>query len=499
MANNRQPVRNPRVLLLTGFAPMELAQLDEMGIETAPFLAMASVMGKDTFQLTIPCIGAVAVATYLRDRGVDVRIKDFFLDDLSDCDGDIIGISSTFMGPSHVKEIASFARERNPSSIIVLGGPLSWSFRASSLLDSAPAIDFVSVGEGEQTFLELLEALALGAEPREVLGIVSRHDNGHPCGERRPSLDAELIPTPDWGLLAVPNPRRLPVLPVETSRGCPYSCPYCSETHYWGKPPRYRRPEAVAVEIARNVRDFGITSFRFTDSCFSAPPKRCAEVCDAIYHECTEAGLPVTWSSYARVSNLSPRLLEKMKRSGCIALDIGVESGDPATLRRMGRRYSPERAVTVAQEARRLGIITNFNIVVGFPGETVEGIERTIEMLDRAQPDSFACFLLFIAPNMGVSSYPDRYGLTGVGLSWYHSTMTSDEALEAMNKISKSVTGSCSFPGGEYFACYLASLGHSSQEIRAFFKAAVELGRGSQDPGYRSILEGVCTKLDAVC
>jgi len=86
----------------------------------------------------------------------------------------------------------------------------------------------------------------------------------------------------------------------------------------------------------------------------------------------------VKWSSYARIENLDETLLGKMKRSGCVALDIGLESGSIEVLRRMGRGYSPEAAVKASQAAKKVDILTNFNIVVGFPSETQKTISDTI-------------------------------------------------------------------------------------------------------------------------
>ena len=484
------------VIILTGVGPLRLCDTREMGIDAEVFKVLGSAMNKDTFSPRIPTIGAVAVATFAEKQQIHVQVKDFYASDLNDCCADIIGISSTFMGLQHIKEIASFARQKNPSSTIVLGGPISWSLSPSALFELVPEIDVIVMGEGEQTFVELVKAASTDGNLNRVKGLFLRQDHRYSFTGMRGPLPGDSIPTPQWKLLDVSFSQTVPFFPVETSRGCPYNCPYCSETHYWGKPPRYRSPGSVVAEIARNVYEFGIATFRFTDSCFSSPPKRCADVCDAVYGECVQVGIPAKWSSYARISNLTPRLLEKMKQSGCVALDIGVESGDPAMLRRMGRRYSLDQAVIVAHKARELDIITNFNLVVGFPGETAESIDRTIEMLDRAQPDTFGCFLLFVAPNTTISSYPDRYGISGAGLSWRHSTMTSDDALEAVERISRSVTGSCSFPGGEYFACYLASLGYSNQQVRTFFRATLELARGVGTPSSRSTVEQVCKSLE---
>lgn len=479
--------------MLTGFSPINLSRISDMGTEIKPFHVLASAAQQETFQITVPTLGAVAVATYLGERGVEVEVRDFFLDEKDTSEADIIAVSSTFMGAEQVKEIVSFARTDNPSAVIVLGGPLSWSVEPPSLFAMIPEIDFIVVGEGEQAFYELVQALANGDVTPTIAGVLSRNQTSHNGGRGR--LDMTEIPLPEWDLLRVTNPRRLPLLPVETSRGCPYSCKYCSETHYWGKPPRYREAAPVADEIARNVQEYAITTFRFADSCFSAPPKRCAEICDAIYERCVRQGMPVKWSSYSRVSNLTPDLLEKMKRSGCVALDVGVESGSAEMLRRMGRDYSPDLAIQVAENARELDIITNFNIVVGFPGESDETVDETIEMLNKAQPDCFACFTLFVAPNMTVTSNAREYQIEGQGLSWRHPTMTSEEATESIERIAVNVHASNAFPGGEYFAGYLSALGYTPEEVRGFFKATCQLARGCTNPELESTVKTVCRSL----
>jgi len=244
------------------------------------------------------------------------------------------------------------------------------------------------------------------------------------------------------------------------------------------------------------VDRFGITTFRFIDSCFSAPPNRSAEVCDAIYHRCTKDGIGIKWSSFGRIENLSYGLLEKMKRSGCVALDIGVESGDSSILRRMGRNYSRKAVVEVARAAREIGIITNFNVIVGFPGETKETVQRTAELIDQAAPDTFSCFVLFLAPNSRAYCRPEKYGIEGEGLSWKHATMTSEEAAEAMLWLTQEVSRSTSFPGGEHVACYLTSVGYSQDEIRDFYRAIGSLARCSTDQEALSVVTEVIRRCE---
>ena len=282
---------------------------------------------------------------------------------------------------------------------------------------------------------------------------------------------------------------------MKTSRGCPYNCAYCSEVHYWGKPVRYRNINAVVQEIAHNIAESGITTCRFTDSCFSAPPERTAVLCDAMYERFARDRVNFKWSSYARINNLTPILMEKMKRSGCFGLDVGVDSGDYSILKRMGRNYQLNQVINVARVARELDIVINFNIVLGFPGETKETVDRTIDLVQEAQPDAFSCYILFVAPHMRISEHPERYGLSGSGLSWSHTTMNSKEAREALEKFSKSVTNSCSFPGAEAFACELTAIGYSNAQIRTFFKAIERLARGARDKAAYATVWEACNSL----
>lgn len=480
-----------KVVIVGGFAPVRLPQLKEMGIPVDPIVSLFTMAGKTSMRFSVPTIGPAVLGSYLQQHGIDLEIRDFFFDETGALDADIIGISSTFMGIEDVARVSDIIKQQNPTSTIVLGGPLSWSLPFQELLVAAPAVDYVVSQEGEQTFLDLIVALREKSDLSDVRGLAYRSGQGIIETGHRSPLASELIPEPAWELAGIPSAKRLPVLPVETSRGCPYHCAYCSETTYWSKPVRYRPIANVVDELRHNARQFGITTFRFTDSCFSSPPARSAELCNAIYDGCIREGIPIKWSAYSRIDNLSPELLDTMKRSGCVALDIGLESGSTQLLRNMGRKYSPEAAVEVARWARNAGIITNFNVVVGFPGETQETIKETADLIDRAAPDTFACFVFFLAPNTTVDAGRTNYLAEGRGLYWKHQSMTSEDAMAGIATIVENVSSSVSFPGGEYCSCYLASTGYSEAEIKVFFRAVLRIANSPSDEKASSVVKEV--------
>ena len=484
-SSDKRPVD---VLIIGGFAPTTLTELEQMGTIYSPLTLLLSLSNKNSFRYSLPSVGPVTLASYLRKHHIQVKVVDFYFDEVQSFDSDIIGISSTFLGIQNVMEISAIVRKENPSAIIVLGGPISWSISPETLLREIPDIDYIVSREGEQTFLELINTLRSKGNPHSIQGIVFREKNSIVETTQRFPLSFNNLPLPGWELMGIPSAERVPVLPVETSRGCPYNCAYCSEVTYWGKPVRYRINTSVIEELLYNAEELGITTYRFTDSCFSAPSDRCAKLCDDIYTQMVSNNIKIKWSSYARIENLSQSLLEKMKRAGCVALDIGLEAGSTQVLRKMGRGYSRDDAVQVARTAREAGIITNFNIVIGFPGETEETVKETAEVLNEASPNTFTSFMFFLAPNTRAYTHLEEYGLSGTGLSWKHNTMTSEQAMEAMYRIAQNVSESTCFPAGEQLACGLSSIGYNIEQIEDFFKAIRLL---SSDPDDYKALSSV--------
>jgi radical SAM superfamily enzyme YgiQ (UPF0313 family) len=275
------------------------------------------------------------------------------------------------------------------------------------------------------------------------------------------------ISAPDWSLINLTD--RIPLLPFETMRGCPYQCSFCSEVTYWGKPVRFRNVHEILSEVERDIEQFGITTFRISDSCFSAPEERCIEICDGFIERFIKNGVKFQWSAFSRITNLKPFLIDKVRESGCVALDIGMESGDSSILKGMKKNYESKDIIERVTRVKSSGILAHCNVVVGFPGETNVSIRNTIDTLNVAAPDTYHCMLLYVAPNTDLSINREKYSLYGEKLQWNHATMSCYEAKESMLEIVQSVKNSCLFISGEISAIMLIASGFTPSEVRTFF------------------------------
>ncbi|HUJ73430.1 MAG TPA: cobalamin-dependent protein, partial [bacterium] len=154
-----------KVLLVTGFAPVKLPQLVDMGIPTGSINLLSHLAGKETLHVSIPTVAPAVLGSYLKSQGIGVEARDYFLDDLSGVAADVVGISSTFMGLEDIQQIAARVRALLPQAVVVLGGPLSWSLPAAAILAAVPELDYIIIREGERALAELVRLLQSGGDP----------------------------------------------------------------------------------------------------------------------------------------------------------------------------------------------------------------------------------------------------------------------------------------------------------------------------------------------
>ncbi len=261
---------------------------------------------------------------------------------------------------------------------LVCGGPHA---TVAPLEPLSRGFDFSVAGEGEHALVELCDALD-GRRPIEsVSGVLDRGGSFVPRGfildldALASPLDALDLFEPSWyGARGTVAPAGL-----LASRGCPAACTFCSN-NVTGRRYRYRSAAAIAAEIRALRERTGMTAFSFFDDSFAVGRRRMVELCEAL------APLRVHWTCTAHPAHLDRDILEAMKAAGCAGVDIGMESGDPQMLLRIGKGVTLERVLRVLADARDLGLHCMLNLMFGWPDETLAELRATVEFIEQAAP-----------------------------------------------------------------------------------------------------------------
>lgn len=305
---------------------------------------------------------------------------------------EVIGVSCMFTVEWPVAaELLAAIRAHFPAALLVLGGEHVTACPEFSLAAS-PAADVAVLGEGEETFVELLDAHAAGRDLDGVAGLVLRAAGGLP---RRTAARARIraiddIAPPDWSSFPVETyidnalthganlGRSMPIL---ASRGCPYQCTFCSSPLMWTTRWAARRPQAVLAEMKHYMRRYRVTNFDFYDLTAIVKRSWIVEFCELLIAE----RLDITWQlpTGTRSEAIDEEVARLLGASGCRIISYAPESGSPAELARIRKRVDPDRMVASMRGAKRAGLVIKVNFVLGFPGETWGDVGRTFAFLAR--------------------------------------------------------------------------------------------------------------------
>ncbi|MCM8813224.1 MAG: B12-binding domain-containing radical SAM protein [Candidatus Omnitrophica bacterium] len=290
---------------------------------------------------------------------------------------------------------------------------------------SRAAIDFVVIGEGEQSLLFLINALrhggARGAAAAGIPGVLPYGlDHAYRFVPPEPPADLDALAYPsfeefslDWYRDAAARSTaggglRLPIL---ISRGCVNRCSYCIDCTMC-RPFRTRSPELIVRELGDHVRKYGVRQFELNDLLCNGNLDHLEKFCDAVIG----ADLKISWHSYAIIRrDMSAGLFRKMRQSGCASICYGLESAADEILARMRKSYTAADARDILRRTCAAGIKTQLNVIVGFPGERDHEFEKTRAFLAENkewinQVNNVSAFVLM--PDADVGIYPHRYGIT---------------------------------------------------------------------------------------
>lgn len=336
-----------------------------------------------------PSLGLLYVGTSLDRAGHKVSIldadsagltRDMLMAILRDEAIEIVGVITVTPIYKRVVQLCAAIKEAFPSIVTVIGGihPTVSPMQAMQ----APSIDFAIKGEGEQTMLDLVEALNAEAGLADIPGLLYREDGQVRQNRERPLIDdLDSIPIPDWSLLrkgvySYPDALHHPAFPVFTSRGCPSRCTYCQTKNMFTLKLRTRSAANVVDEIEHLVRVRGAREIHIWDDVFTANPERVFAIRDEMKRRALR--IPISFPNGMRADQVSPAILRALKEMGAYSVAFGIESGNADMLKVIRRGMTKEDIVNAVGWAKAEGLETWGFFLIGLPTETREQIEETI-------------------------------------------------------------------------------------------------------------------------
>ena len=366
------------------------------------FLTHAYYINEDAAELRImkPYVplGILYISSYLKQHGFNVELYDStfksFEDQkkkLLDSKPEVIAVYCNLMTKLNVLPLMKFIRQELPKSKIILGGPEP-PFYSEEFLDAGA--DIVVEGEGEVTMKELCEELSVeDYDLKKVKGIIFKNGTGlitkTPPREKINNIDE--LPMPDREsvelnlyLNAWKKAHGYSSVSVNTMRGCPYTCRWCSHSVY-GTSYRRRSPEKTVEEISSIIKKYNSDMLWFVDDVFTISHKWLNKVNQLL----KEQNIKIKFECISRSDRLDEETLKTLKEMGCFRLWIGAESGSQKVLDLMDRRVDAAKTREIIKLTRNYGIEAGTFIMLGYPGENKRDIHETVKHLKDSMPDIF--------------------------------------------------------------------------------------------------------------
>ena len=335
--------------------------------------------------LTIPT-GTLAVTSFLHSKGHDVLLFDRRIEwkkDLSkiitDFSPDLVGI--TIFSACNLRDGVECAKTAQGLGVkTCFGGPHATAIYKELLQEGGG--DFVGIGEGEYTTLELLEAVAGKRSVESVKGIAYKDKDGvvH-LNEPRELADLADFPQINFELVDIPKylmPRYgfKKVIDYNTAKGCPYACTFCSSKSIHRRRYRKRPTEMLLAEIKILVTEYGVDFFSFCDEMFGANKEELWDFCSRL----KALNLKFSWICQTCIGHLNAEDMAMMKDAGCFVIGFGIESGSPEILKQINKNYDPKLLKSHVENLKKSGMTSSSFYIFGFPGETTQQCRQTIHV-----------------------------------------------------------------------------------------------------------------------
>ena len=337
-----------------------------------------------TPEYSAPPLGVAYVAAVLKKNDFSVAIFDMHIKALNSEDiikeyrkskPKIVAITATTPTFPNALRIAKLLKAWDEKVITVIGGPHATSLPEECIQSNA--VDYVVIGEGEISTLELTNAiLKENKNPKQINGIAFKDNKGKIkfTQSQERIIDLDTLPYPARELLDMESYYQKGS--IISTRGCPYNCNYCACSIIAGHTYRKHSVDYVLDEIEYLINEYDFKYFDFHDDTFNLIPSRVFEFCNKIQ----EKGLNIKWGCFCRVNNFSYEMAQAMKNAGCKVIQFGVEAGNQTVLDSIQKKISLEQVENAIKAASQAGIKQiACGFIIGHANDTEETTNQTID------------------------------------------------------------------------------------------------------------------------
>lgn len=353
-----------------------------------------------------PPLGILYIAAYIREKSehsvnvIDSQVDKKSYRDLKkaiqDITPDIVGISCITLNLNDTIKTAKLVKQISSKIKVIVGGQHVYLYPKETY--DLGNIDFIIRGEGEITFLDIINNITDTSKLRSLKGLFFKYNNkyiNNGVTELINSLDdlpfpaRDLVPYNKYKTLLSNNET---VTSIITSRGCPFKCIFCNRPHL-GNTYRERSPENVLAEMKSCV-SLGITNFVFCDDTFSLNLTRAKNICKLLI----KSKLNISFSIRTRVDSVDETLIGLLKKAGCKSIHYGVESGSSRILKILKKEYDLSQICHAFKITKANKIQTMAYIMIGNPSENKSDIKLTKRIIKTIKPDYLHLTILTIFP-----------------------------------------------------------------------------------------------------
>jgi radical SAM superfamily enzyme YgiQ (UPF0313 family) len=407
------------------------------------------------YPLVTPPMGIMCLGAYARRRfGAEVCLVNQRLDNIADEEvarqaadfgADIVALSALTAMHKHQENICRLVRQKLPRALILLGGPHVSSFETAAL--EGTEADAAVPGEGELSLGTIIEAFKSGADFSGIPGIYWRDKDGavvrNPGGTEIVH-DLDSLPMPAYDLIDLPKYwKRQSMTPVQlrvyatlvSSRGCPYGCAWCHDI--FGKRYRIHSAERIIDEMEFLQKQYGVSEFEFLDDIFNLDHRRLTEFCDRVQRRGKKTRL--TFPNALRADILTAGEIDALVGAGMYFCSFALETGSPRLQKSMGKNLDIGKFLGAVEHAARRRVFTNGFVMLGFPTETREEMQLTLDVACKSRLHTASFFTAMPFPNtemyqMALQSRPEKLANLEYLESGYSGTRinVSDEPDEVL-------------------------------------------------------------------